>query len=166
MATLKTINCKFLNPNGSPYLGKVEFILKGVTYTNEAQFVDKISNVYFTNSLGELTVELWANNEGLLNSSYICKYGKTSFGFVVPLSSTDPVSLSFLRTAGMNNQNLQYPTVVDFIADYLSNLQLGTADQILLNPVIPDSGLTVQSAIESIQLESTDLLQVFQQNLI
>lgn len=135
-------------PDAKPWArSRISFDLHPGSFTSLHQLPPSTVKVV-TDGSGAFVVQLWANDEGDIPSAYTCTLPNADiFGFVLPVSAPSPIELSVLRLAGITQQHPQYQTVIDFIAQYLAAVGLGSADQVVLNPAIVGLGTTVQSAI-------------------
>jgi hypothetical protein len=150
----KQVHGILTKPDGKPWARyRIQFILQSGSFTPLHQLPPYTLKVQ-TDANGAFTTLLWANDEGEIPSAYTCILPNSDiFGFVLPATAPSPVELSVLREAGITEQHPQYKTILDFIAQYLATVGVGTADQILLKPAIPGLPPMVQGAIAAQQTE-------------
>lgn len=92
---------EILDPAGNPLQTEVSFTLSDHmgSYDAIAQYPGAIYKVT-TLEDGTFTANLWANEEGLRYSEYLCKFKSTWFTFTLPPGDTS-ISLSELRSRGV-----------------------------------------------------------------
>lgn len=152
MISLKNVIGTFFNPDGTPFLGTVSFLLWGATETLTGGSISRNLVTTKTDERGFVRVQLWANQSGLTDSNYICRYGTASFYFTVPLDAPDPLDLTTARVLAPVEGSVQYNQIIDYINELVTEKLTLATNVNLLNP-ISNYGTTVEDAIDQLVKE-------------
>jgi hypothetical protein len=124
MLTLVTVNMKVSKVNGVPWKnGKVKFLTVNESFTSTDQIPSETEIIVKLNDLGIGQTQLWAEDEGELETYYKCILpNNKEFTFSIPIPGLTVYELSQLRLGGIQVSDPEYQSVIDYINAYLGGI--------------------------------------------
>jgi hypothetical protein len=125
---------------------KVKFQRIKGSYTTLIQYPPDAIEVS-SNNLGEITVDLWCNQEGESPTWYTCYLPNNDyFKFVVP-SGTTTLELSFLRESSITPPQPGYDTIKEYIDNEIENIVVGNTSKVYSPNFIASTNISALKVI-------------------
>jgi hypothetical protein len=100
-----------------------------------------------SNNLGEITVDLWCNQEGESPTWYTCYLPNNDyFKFIVP-SGTTTLELSFLRESSITPSQPGYNTIKEYIDSEIENIVVGNTSKVYSPNFIASTNISALKVI-------------------
>jgi hypothetical protein len=100
-----------------------------------------------SNNLGEITVDLWCNQEGESPTWYTCYLPNNDyFKFVVP-SGTTTLELSFLRESSITPPQPGYNTIKEYVDSEIENIVVGNTSKVYSPNFIASTNISALKVI-------------------